>query len=124
MNTEYHGGSVAGGTFPAEIWSDYMKQAKGKYCGDFKPAKTAAHFSPFNGKYARGGGHNTGDTKDAFGNSTAPTTPTNPAPTTPDTGKKDSGKFNPDLYESPPQEGPSDKPPASDDPAGGAEAPG
>ena len=37
MTTEYHGGSVAGGTFPAEIWGDYMKQAKGKFCGDFKP---------------------------------------------------------------------------------------
>jgi penicillin-binding protein 1A len=128
MTTEYHGGSVAGGTFPAEIWSDYMKQAKGKYCGAFKPAKTPAHFTPFNGKYARGGGRNTGsdDTTDSFGNSTtpytAPTTPTTPAK--PDTDKKDSGKFNPDLYESPPQGEPKAKPPASNDPAGGAEAPG
>ena len=69
MTTEYHGGSVAGGTFPAEIWGDYMKQAKGKFCGDFKPAKTPAHFTPFYGKYARGGGRNTGDDqRDAFGN--------------------------------------------------------
>ena len=45
MKTEYHGGSVAGGTFPAEIWGDYMKSIKGKFCGDFKPAKTAAHFT-------------------------------------------------------------------------------
>ena len=62
MKTEYHGGSVAGGTFPAEIWGDYMKSIKGKFCGDFKPAKTAAQFTPFFGKYARGGGRNTGDT--------------------------------------------------------------
>ena len=40
MKTEYHGGSVAGGTFPAEIWGDYMKAVKGKFCGDFKPPKT------------------------------------------------------------------------------------
>ncbi|MEO8688883.1 MAG: transglycosylase domain-containing protein [Solirubrobacteraceae bacterium] len=135
MTTEYHGGSVAGGTFPAEIWSDYMKQAKGKFCGDFKPAKTAAHFSPFFGKYARGGGPSTGDTstQDTFGNpitpSTGTTTPTTPAPTTPGTGtgtgtgKKDKGKFNPDLYESPPQGPPAAKPPASNDPGGGATAP-
>ena len=61
MKTEYHGGSVAGGTFPAEIWGDYMKSIKGKFCGGFKPAKTAANFTPFFGKYARGGGRNTGD---------------------------------------------------------------
>ncbi len=127
MKTEYHGGSVAGGTFPAEIWGDYMKAVKGKFCGDFKPAKTAAHFTPFFGKYARGGGRNTGDSKDAFGNpitpSTGTTTPTTPAPSQPDNGEKDNGKFNPDLYESPPQGEPDAKPPASDDPAGGAEAP-
>jgi penicillin-binding protein 1A len=128
MTTEYHGGSVAGGTFPAEIWSDYMKQAKGKFCGDFKPAKTPPQFTPFHGKYARGGGRNTGgdSTTDAFGNSTSPdpaaTTPTTPAPTTPDTNKQDKpdkGKFNPDLYESPPQ----GAPPTAKDPGGGAEAP-
>ena len=39
MYTEYHGGPVAGGTFPAEIWRDYMKQAKGSFCGDFPPPK-------------------------------------------------------------------------------------
>ena len=41
MTTEYHGGSVAGGTFPAEIWHDYMKKVKGKFCGDFKPPEGA-----------------------------------------------------------------------------------
>ena len=29
MYTEYHGGSVAGGTFPAEIWGDYTRAVKG-----------------------------------------------------------------------------------------------
>jgi len=28
MKTEYRGGPVAGGTFPAEIWRDFMLQAK------------------------------------------------------------------------------------------------
>jgi penicillin-binding protein 1A len=133
MNTEYHGGSVAGGTFPAEIWSDYMKQAKGKFCGDFKPAKTAAHFAPFFGRYARSGGRGTGDsssTNPQFGNggtTITPATPTTPAPTTPDTGKKpkSNGKkpFNPDLYESPPQGAPPTQPPPQGNPGGGTAAP-
>ena len=30
------GGNIDGGTYPADIWGQYMKQAVGKYCGDFK----------------------------------------------------------------------------------------
>ena len=37
MTTLYYGAPVAGGSFPAEIWGAYMKQAKGKFCGGFKP---------------------------------------------------------------------------------------
>jgi penicillin-binding protein 1A len=141
MNTEYHGGSVAGGTFPAEIWHDYMTKVKGKFCGDFKPPTEAFHASPFFGKYSRGGGRNTGTGNyDQQGGSTqfyAPTSPTTPAPTTPDTNKKQdtgngggnkgkgNGKFNPDLYESPPQGAPPAAPGGQDgaDPGGGATAP-
>jgi penicillin-binding protein 1A len=126
MNTEYHGGSVAGGTFPAEIWGDYMKSIKGKFCGDFKPAKTAAHFSPFYGKYARSGGHGTGDspsTDSQFGSGGSAITPATPTTPTPDKGKKpkSDGKkpFNPDLYESPPQAAP----PTQAAPNGGVTAP-
>src|SRR4051794_18985715 len=56
MSTLYHGGPVAGGSFPAEIWAAYMKQAKGKYCGGFKPPKTPFHATPFFGHYAHSGG--------------------------------------------------------------------
>ena len=48
----YYGANVAGGTFPAEIWGTYMKQAKGKFCGDFQPPKTPFSSQPFFGKYA------------------------------------------------------------------------
>src|SRR4051812_37499240 len=121
MKTEYHGGPVAGATFPAEIWHDYMSKVKGKFCGDFKPPKEAFHASPFFGKYSRGGGRNTGSSSnDQQGGNTqffAPTTPSAPVPTTPDDTKKQgngngggkdkgNGKFNPDLYESPPQAAP------------------
>jgi penicillin-binding protein 1A len=132
MKTEYHGGSVAGGTFPAEIWHDYMSVAKGKYCGDFKPPKQPMQFSPFFGKYSRSGGRNTGDSsRNTFGNGgapyTAPTSPTTPAPTTPGRGKKNktgTKGFDPGLYESPPQgPPPAAKTPAKSDPGGGAAAP-
>jgi penicillin-binding protein 1A len=35
-----HGISVAGGTFPAEIWNKFMTVAKGDYCGDFPRPKS------------------------------------------------------------------------------------
>ena len=119
MRTQYHGGSVAGGTFPAEIWHDYMTKVKGKFCGDFAKPKEPFHATPFFGKYSRSGGKGTGEDDQQSGGSqfyspTTPTTPTTPAPDTgkkPDTGNgngngNDKGKFNPDLYESPPQGAP------------------
>ncbi|MEA2187601.1 MAG: penicillin-binding protein [Solirubrobacteraceae bacterium] len=53
MSNLFNGGPVDGGTFPAQIWGDYMKAAKGGYCGNFakpdKPFKTV----PFKAKYNR-----------------------------------------------------------------------
>jgi membrane peptidoglycan carboxypeptidase len=56
MRTEYHGGPVAGGTYPAEIWGDYMRDItrRGK-CGSFRSASSPPQWVPFNGKYARSG---------------------------------------------------------------------
>ena len=135
MKTEYHGGSVAGGTFPAEIWGDYMKAVKGKFCGDFKPPKTPFQSSPFFGKYARGGGGNTGDSTSRHAQF-VPTTPITPVDRQPDDaddrqrqrqrssdngdGNDGSGKFDPDLYESPPQGAPT---PPGRRPGGGAGRP-
>jgi penicillin-binding protein 1A len=145
MKTEYHGASVAGGTYPAEIWSDYMKKAKGSYCGDFKPPKHPASFSPFFGRYSRSGGRATGPSSTSgqyqFGGGTTTYAPAPaavapapaavapaPAPAAaPETGKKETGGdkkgFNPDLYESPPQAPPAAEAPAAGAPGGGAEAP-
>ena len=140
MPTEYHGTSVAGGTFPAEIWGDYMKAIKGRFCGDFKPPKEPFQSSPFFGKYSRSGGRGTGqddDPQQQF--APTPVAPTPEAEKKPDDGGAGNnapadngngnddgngggngggnGNFDPDLYESPPQ----DAPPATDQ--GGAEAP-
>ena len=47
-----HGISVAGGTFPTQIWGAFMRQAKGSDCRQFPQPKTPAKFSPFHGKHA------------------------------------------------------------------------
>jgi penicillin-binding protein 1A len=124
MYTEYHGGPVAGGTFPAEIWGDYMKQAKGGFCGAFPKPEHPMTFTRFYGHYASGRANTGSDTTDPNGQSSVPgaTTGTGtPAPdgttTTPNsgadggtgggTGENAGGTggqgFDPNLYESPPQ---------------------
>ena len=58
----FSGGPVAGGTFPAEIWGEYMKQAKGAYCGVFPKPKQPFVASPFFGNHSHSGGQGTGET--------------------------------------------------------------
>jgi penicillin-binding protein 1A len=124
MLTEYHGGSVAGGTFPAEIWGTYMQAVKGKYCGGFPQPKQPAAFSRFNGRYATGEA-STGSTEFGPGEQLVPQqstpddgaatpeadTPEEPATPEPETdsdegaGQGTGGQgFDPALYESPPQD--------------------
>jgi penicillin-binding protein 1A len=52
-----HGISVAGGTFPAEIWNKFMQTAKANHCDDFQQPTTAMQWTPFFGKYSTGGGY-------------------------------------------------------------------
>src|SRR5919108_4358758 len=47
---------VAGGTIPAKLWGQYMKQARGKFCGGFPKPKVPFKAQPFFGRYSRGGG--------------------------------------------------------------------
>ena len=51
-----HGVSVAGGTFPAEIWHDYMEVALGDRCEYFPEPENPVEFVPFNGEYSSGYG--------------------------------------------------------------------
>jgi penicillin-binding protein 1A len=94
MNGLYFGANVDGGTFPAQIWGDYMKQAKRGYCGDFRKPDHPFQSSPFFGKYSRTGSRGTVSTGAPGTNAPAPTGGS--APT-----------YDPDLYESPPQDAPS-----------------
>jgi penicillin-binding protein 1A len=55
-----HGISVAGGTFPAEIWHKFMEVAKGARCSDFRKPATPIRWSPFFGRYSSQGGYSRG----------------------------------------------------------------
>ena len=98
--------SVAGGTYPAQIWSAYMKQAK-KGCSDFPEPKTPFEAAPFFGRYATTGAPSTGT-----GTYVPPAPPTAPVPEqgADDGNGDDQGGgtpgYDPDLYETPPQEAP------------------
>jgi penicillin-binding protein 1A len=52
-----HGISVAGGTFPAEIWRKFMAVAKGKKCDDFSTPSTPMKWASFFGKYSTSGSY-------------------------------------------------------------------
>jgi penicillin-binding protein 1A len=118
--------SVAGGTYPAEIWGRYMKAVK-RGCGGFAEPKTAFKAAPFFGSYASTGAPG-GSSTDSNGTG-VPATPGAGAATgtggtgggSPGGGGGDTGggnnggggnggggaNFDPDLYETPPQ-GPPD----------------
>jgi penicillin-binding protein 1A len=132
MNGLFFGANVDGGTFPAAIWGAYMKEAKGSFCGDFKPPKEPFQASPFFGEYASTGSGGDGDTDDTL---TDPSTVA-PAPAEPEAepevepepdaggeGGDNGAGFDPEQYESEPQ-GPPDTGGGPDAaPNGGATAP-
>jgi penicillin-binding protein 1A len=132
MNGLYFGRNVDGGTFPADIWGDYMGRIKGDYCGDFKPPETPFSSSPFHGKYSKSGGSLTGgevgETDDPTATAPAPPAPDSDEPDPGSTGDGDSdsgnGGFDPTQYESAPQDPPDTEPPPDPGADGGVEAPG
>jgi membrane peptidoglycan carboxypeptidase len=50
--TNVHGIKVAGATFPAQLWHDYMSVAKGGYCGKFAKPSERPELHPFCGRLA------------------------------------------------------------------------
>jgi penicillin-binding protein 1A len=139
MNTQYFGGPVDGGTFPAAMWGDYMGRIKGNYCEEFRPPKTPFVASPFFGKYAKSGGSLIGagepgvdsgaetpePTEDPGTGGTTPpddgTDEDNGGGETPDQGD---GAFDPDQYEAAPQPPPETVPPPAGDDGGAGAPPG
>ena len=107
MNGLFNGRNVDGGTFPAQIWSDYMKSAKGGFCGEFAKPDQAFKSAPFFGKYSRTGGRGTapGETDPTGGQGASAGGGGGNGG-----GGTGGGEFDPDLYDAPPQ----DSPPSGD----------
>jgi penicillin-binding protein 1A len=109
MYSEYHGGSVAGGTYPAEIWGDYMRQAKGSFCGSFPPPNNPMSFTRFNGHYTSSAPDtSTIDPATGQPRSTGTATPTPSADNGNGNGQNNGNGnggqgYDPAMYESPPQ---------------------
>jgi penicillin-binding protein 1A len=95
MTGLYYGANVDGGTFPAEIWGAYMKQAIGKFCGDFRQPRQPFVATPFSGGYSRSGpadgGVGDGDSS-----------PWSPVPAPQDSQAHEPEQFDPEQYESAP----------------------
>jgi penicillin-binding protein 1A len=98
--TSVHGIAVNGGSFPAQIWGQYMNVAKGNFCGDFPPPKDPIVYKPFFGKYSRTG--SASDNNYSYGTNGYSSGQTG-------TGQPQTGGtpgYNPKFYESPPQQAP------------------
>jgi penicillin-binding protein 1A len=101
-------GSVAGGTWPAMIWHDFMTTARGEDCNDFPLPTEPAEFSPFFGKYASTGSADSGEYYDD-GSSDGTTT---------------DEKYDPRFYEEAPLDAPETEAPPEEVAPEPAPAPG
>src|SRR4051812_33743078 len=117
--TNVHGIAVAGATFPAGIWHDFMNGAHRGYCSDFPAPKTPFVASPFYGKYSKQGAP--GDSTQPYQNQYSPYLSN--GGTQPQSGQgkqKKNDSYDPRLYEAPPQPAPqTQSPPATTTPGNG-----
>jgi penicillin-binding protein 1A len=98
--TNVHGIAVNGGSFPTQIWGEYMKIAKGSNCNDFPQPKVPFKGSAFHGEHsASGKDDKTGGKDNSF------TTGGTPG------GQNNGGGYDPSLYAHPPQGAPDTKGP-------------
>ena len=141
MNGMYRptGQNIDGGTYPADIWGDYMSKIVGKTCkSQFKQPTEPFHSQPFLGHYSREGLSEEEDKDPSSDETNDPQDATKPENTEKpgangnggngndnngganNNGKKnDDAAFDPGAYETKPQ----DPPATQTDPAGGAPAP-
>jgi penicillin-binding protein 1A len=127
MNGLYFGRNVDGGTFPADIWGDYMKTASGKYCGTYPQPKVPFVSQQFFGHYATTAKQEKAK-DDAAKDKDDKTKDDKNKDGKPDAnGGHDTGKgYDPNKYETPPQAPPTTQQPpsATAAPGGGTQAPG
>jgi penicillin-binding protein 1A len=112
--TNVHGIQVAGATFPATIWHDFMSVAHGTDCNAFPQPTTPAQFSPFYGNHAANG---LKGGKGFYRGTTGTTGTTGGTGGTGGTGA--TRGYNPNLYASPPQAAPHTVTPPSPQTGGG-----
>jgi len=118
MNGLYFGSNIDGGTYPAQIWGDYMKKVVGKGCGKWLTPKEPFQSQAFQGRYAREGAEDeeTGEGEDGAtstpgadpapppaDNEPADPKPADPKPRDGNNGPDNDAAFDPGAYESPPQ---------------------
>ncbi|GBD45583.1 Penicillin-binding protein 2D [bacterium HR41] len=106
-----HGIAVAGGTFPAAIWHDYMQVARRGDCSDFPAPPTLPRLSPFMSSRAVTGAP---DSYRYYGT---------PQARTGTTTQSGAGSYDPRFYESPPQGAPRTEAPPADYPRVGEPPP-
>jgi penicillin-binding protein 1A len=110
---------VAGGTYPASIWHDYMNVAHGSDCSDFPQPKQAADFSSgFYGHYSSTG---SSSSRGSYSNSSPYSGGGTGTQQGGGSGGNNSGGgyrgYDPRLYEAPPQQAPKAAPPAKPSPS-------
>ncbi len=107
-----------GGALAAPIWNQYMKNASGGYCGDWRPPDVAFQGTAFFGPFATTGQPVTPQSPSTTSSSTS-TTPSGGSGI--GTGTSTAQYNNPTLYQHPPQSGSgtsSTPPPAHNPPSG------
>jgi penicillin-binding protein 1A len=118
--TSVHGISVAGGTFPAQIWHDFMTVALDGHCETFPEPEDPVDWIPFNGEYTSTSGSScssasvggTGSSEGAYGCATTE------APVEEENDGKDDGAYAPGVGQKPaPKPEPKPKPEPTPPPA-------
>ncbi len=97
MRTEYFGGSVAGGTFPAAIWGSYMGGVVGGDCQSFPQPQNRFQSRPFYGEYSKSAYEVSKGSSKRGGEATTSATDTGSDPT--GTGEYDSGAYAPGIQD-------------------------
>ena len=110
-----HGIAVAGGTFPAQIWGDFMRVARRGFCEGFPQPKTPFQASPFYGKFAKSGAP--GDSSNTYNQNYNGGQQQQEKQ---DDDNNGGNTYDPRLYEAPPQPAPqTEEPPAQETPGNG-----
>ncbi len=134
MGPLFHGANVDGGTFPAQIWGEYMKKAARGFCGKFKKPSKPFQAKSFKGNYKQEPIPKAPSAEELAAQAEAQrralqqrgtVTPGEGAGANPPSGGDgyNPGAYNPDIYDNPPQPEVVPVDPGEDATTGGGAAP-